>query len=129
MQTISRLVNHNNEFWVVTKFEVPHAHNHNHLITGQMIFTECPLTHLIPPTKIRFGINVPYFGAANCASSCPFEEFVTAIVCICNVVFTSVRLRVFVEFYSGFSICCCCCLCCCCCCVFFCNISPRFVVV
>lgn len=39
--------------------------------------------YLIPPTKIRFGISVPYFGAANCASSCPFDVFVTAIVCIC----------------------------------------------
>lgn len=35
--------------------------------------------HLIPPTKIRFGISVPYFGA-NCASSCPFGVCVTAIM-------------------------------------------------
>lgn len=27
--------------------------------------------YLIPPTKIRFGIRVPYFGADRGASSCP----------------------------------------------------------
>lgn len=37
-------------------------------------------SYLMPPTKIRFGMSVPYFGAANCASSCPFGVFVTAIL-------------------------------------------------
>lgn len=45
---------------------------------------ECRFAYLIPPTKILFGINVPYFGpaaaaAANCASKCPAVVFVTAI--------------------------------------------------